>query len=386
MICRDEIGIILLLSKEGDTQMNTIKTKFLAALSIVAVLFSLVITSNIANADQYDAQINALKNQINQNQAAANQKRNEADTLQNKLDTINAQIRAAEASLNLTKAQILKTNQDIEAQNKELNRQRNILKENLRIVYKQGEITPLEIIASSKNLSDFVAQQQYFSAIKDKIEQNLIKIDQIKKELDNKKAELTGLSAQQQGQVDSIATQRAEQSGILAQTRGDEARYQQIVSDTKKQLTAAQAAQAASIASASSNNTYGGTGGYPWVNAPWPNLLADYWNFYQRQCTSYAVWRFSALHPGHTIPTWWGTIVPTNAKHFPARASVTPGFSVSSTPQVGDIAIYSAGEYGHAMIVESISGSNVRVSQYNAGWDGRYSESTWPISALTFIR
>lgn len=378
-------GIILVLSKEGDIHMNITKTKILAALSLVAFLLSFISSPQIAQADEYDAQINALKAQINQNQAAANQKRNEPNTLQNKLDSINAQIRAAEASLSLTKTQISKTNQDIEDQNKELNRQRDILKENLRIVYKQGEITPLEIIASSKNLSDFVAQQQYFSAIKNKIEQNLIKIEQIKKELDSKKAELTSLSAQQQGQVDSIATQRAEQSSILAQTRGDEARYQQIVSDTKKQLSAAQAAQAASIASASSNNVYGGTGGYPWANAPWPNLLADYWNFYQRQCTSYAVWRFSALHPGKPVPTWWGTIVPTNAKHFPARASVTPGFSVSSTPQVGDIAIYSAGEYGHAMIVESISGNTVRVSQYNAGWDGRYSESTWPISSLTFI-
>lgn len=365
--------------------MNMLKIKILAALGIVAVLLSVCLGANQAQAVDYDTQINTLKAQINQNQAAANQKRNEADTLQNKLDTINAQINAAQATLNLTKAQITKTNQDIEDQNRELNRQRDILKENLRIVYKQGEVTPLEIIASSKNLSDFIAQQEYFSAIKNRIEENLEKIDKIKKELDNKKAELTSLSAQQQGQVDSIATQQSEQASILAQTKGDEARYQQIVSDTKKQLTAAQAAQAASIAAASSNNSYGGTGGYPWANAPWPNLMADYWNFYQRQCTSYAVWRFSAIHPGHAIPTWWGTIVPTNAKHFPARASVTPGFSVSSTPRVGDIAIYSAGEYGHAMIVESISGSSVRVSQYNAGWDGRYSESTWPITSLTFI-
>ena len=365
--------------------MNTIKTKFLAALSMVAVLLSLVASTKVARADEFDAQINALKSQINQNQAAANQKRNEADTLQNKLDVINAQINAAQASLNLTRAQIAKTNQDIDDQNRELNRQRDILKENLRIVYKQGEVTPLEIIASSKNLSDFIAQQEYFRAIKNKIEQNLIKIDQIKKELDNKKAELTSLSAQQQGQVDSIATQQSEQSNILAQTRGDESKYQQIASDSKKQLSAAQAAQAASNSAASNGNAYGGTGGYPWVNAPWPNLLPDYWYFYQRQCTSYAVWRFSALHPGHAVPTWWGTIWPTNAKHFPDRASVTPGFSVGSTPHVGDIAIYSAGVYGHAMIVESISGNSVRVSQYNLNFDGRYSESTWPISSLTFI-
>ena len=64
------------------------------------------------------------------------------------------------------------------------------------------------------------------------------------------------------------------------------------------------------------------------------------------------------------MPTWWGTIVPTNAKHFPARASSTPGFSVGSTPHVGDIAIYPAGEYGHAMIVESISGNTVRAVSY----------------------
>jgi surface antigen len=38
------------------------------------------------------------------------------------------------------------------------------------------------------------------------------------------------------------------------------------------------------------------------------------------------------------------------------------------------------------MYVESILGNGkVRVSQYNAGWDGRYSVSDVPIAGLQFI-
>ena len=337
--------------------MNTIKTKVLTALSIVAVLLSLVASAGTAKADEFDAQINALKAQINQNQAAANQKRNEADTLQNKLDTINAQIRAAQASLNLTKAQVSKTNQEIDNQNKELNRQRNILKENLRIVYKQGEVTPLEIIASSKNLSDFIAQQQYFRAIKNKIEQNLIKIDQIKKELDNKKAELTSLSAQQQGQVDSIATQQAEQSSILAQTKGDESRYQQSVAQNKQALQAVYASKAASDAANGVGVSVGGSS-YPWSNPATFTTQPDPWGFYLRQCVSYVAWKRRQVS-NTPYPNYWGS-----AYQWTIYAN-------STTPQPGAIAVWGAGvggtgSDGHVAYVEGVNGDGtMNVSEFN---------------------
>lgn len=218
------------------------------------ILFSFsvlcLILPNSVLAQSLQDQINTLNTQIKQNQDAANSKHAEATNLQETINQLNANINAAQASLNLTNLQISQTNAEIDAQNKELDHQKSILKDNLRTIYKQGETTPIEVIASSRDLSDFVAQQQYLSAIKKKIDDNLKKIEILKKDLDTKKTALTELSTKQKGQVASIAEKRAQQASLLAQTQGDEAKFQQTVSELAAKRKAAEEQEKALAAAA----------------------------------------------------------------------------------------------------------------------------------------
>lgn len=216
---------------------------------VISAVFLLL--PNAVFAQSLQDQINTLNTQIKQNQEAASGKHAEATTLQATIAELNESIASAQTALNLTSLQITQTNAEIDAQNKELDHQKLILKDNLKVVYKQGETTPIEVIASSKDLSDFVAQQQYLAAIKKKIDANLIKIAEIKADLDAKKANLTTLSSQQKAQVDSIAGQKAQKAALLAQTQGDEARFQaNVASLATQKADAAQklAAQAAASA------------------------------------------------------------------------------------------------------------------------------------------
>lgn len=214
--------------------MNTIR-RILISFSIL-----FLVIPNTVLAQSLKDQINNLNAQIKQNQDAANAKHSEASSLQETINELNATINSAQASLNLTNLQIAQTNSEIDIQNKELDHQKSILKDNLRTIYKQGETTPIEVVASSRDLSDFVAQQQYLSAIKKKIDDNLKKIEILKKELDSKKTALTALSTKQKGQVASIAEKRAQQATLLAQTQGDEAKFQQTVSELATKRKAAE--------------------------------------------------------------------------------------------------------------------------------------------------
>lgn len=335
-----------------------------------------------ALADQFDDQINALNQKIDQNQAVINQKQAEANTLSNKLSILQGQINSAQAELNVTKLQVSQTNEQIKKANEDLEKQKQVLKDNMVIMYKQGNISPLELLASSDNLSDYVSKQEYLTAIKNKVNENLTKIDQLKRELDDKKNKLDILAFQQKAQVDNIDRQRAEQQELLAKTQGEEASYQGLVSADKASVTSLKKQQAAAIAASSSNNTYGGTGGYPWAGVV-QDSGADPWGFYYRECTSYAAWRRANI--GRAIPAW-GRMGPADAKTWPGWAR-NFGYRVDSSPEVGAIGVYGGGQYGHVMIVESIKngGSTVHVSQYNADMTGHYSESDWPASALTFI-
>ncbi len=344
-----------------------------------AVLVAVLLLPGLAYADQFDAQIAILKQRAQESQGAADQKAAQANDLQAKLASIDAQISAAQQQLNLTNAEISATQQRIKQANDDLAHQQSILKDNLRLIYREGQVTPLEVIASSKNLSDFVARQQYLGAIKKKVDDNLVKIDQLKKDLDTKQTQLSALSTQQKDTVNQIAAQRAQQQSLLAQTQGDEANYRKVVAQDNAQIADLRRQQAAVVASFSSNMHYGGTGGYPWAGAPFPNSISDPWGMYERQCVSYTAWRVA--NSGRNMPYWGGR---GNAAQWPSSAR-SDGIPVDGSPRVGDVAISMAGPYGHAMYVEGVNGGSVHVSQYNADGNGNYSVSDVGIGGLQFI-
>ena len=358
--------------------MNQLKSKVLISALILAVFLAFL--PQVTQADQYDDQINALKKKVQETQAAADAKNAEADTLKGKISGIDSQIAAAQQALNLTNAQVAQTQTQITKANQDLDRQQTILKDNLKMIYREGKVSPLEVIASSKNLSDFVAKQQYLSAIKKKVDDNLRKIEQLKKELATKKDQLAAQSNQQKEIVNQIATQRAEQASLLARTQGEESNYRKIAAEDSSRIGELRRAQAAAVAAVSSNVKYGGTGGYPWANAPFPNSIPDSWGMYQRQCVSYAAWKVATVHGN--MPYWGGR---GNANQWPSNARAA-GIAVDGNPRVGDIAILMAGPYGHAAYVEAVlGGGKVRVSQYNANWDGAYSVADIGTAGVQFI-
>lgn len=347
-----------------------------------ALLF--ILAAPAALAVDYDSQINALSQQIKNNQSAASQKQAEANTLQGKVSALNSEISAAQAALQRTRVETAKTQADITAQTAELAKQTDNLKQNLQTIYKDRDVTPIEMLASSQNLSDFVGKQEYVTQVKDKIEATIASISTLKSQLEQKKIELDARAADEVGQVANIAAKRAEQQSLLTQTKGQESAYQSLVQQNQAQLNAVFAARAEEIrrnAQAGGSFRAGGQcgGGYPnvWCNAAQDSMVDDY-GYYNRECVSYAAWKRHAI--GRTVPMYWG-----NAGDWYWRAN-------SSNPQYGDIVVWPYGPgspYGHVAIVESNNGSSITVSEYNYSPRGGFSTRTIPMGSLggaRFIR
>jgi surface antigen len=138
-------------------------------------------------------------------------------------------------------------------------------------------------------------------------------------------------------------------------------------------------------------------GAYPWDGAR--GLLFDPWGFVARQCTSYVAWYLNA----HGVPFGLRTRGPAGEGLFTSasdwdRAARAAGFAVRSTPVVGSIAQWDAGEssppprspasaddvaavdyrpltargFGHVAVVQQVFDDGVVViSEYN-GADGTY--------------
>lgn len=343
------------------------------------------IAPTAALADSFDDQINALRAQAADQQAQASALHAQASGYQARVNELRAQSNALQTQINLNQLKYTRVTAQIEDARAKMAQQKAVLNENIKTMYLDSNVTPIEMLASSSNLSDFFDQQQYQDKVKSKIQNALAEIQTLKKSLEDQQAEVSHIISDQKVQRQQLAEQQSEVNALLAAAAQNAAAADQQVRDKNAQVAQLKAQQAAELARrfAGSGLTSGGTcgGGYParWCNAA-QDSVADNWGMFNRECVSYTA--FKVAVSGRNMPYWGGR---GNANQWPANAR-SAGIPVDGNPRVGDVAISTAGPYGHAMYVEAVlGGGKIHVSQYNYGNNGEYSEMTIPAGGLYFI-
>lgn len=385
MTSRDKIVVRINKTKTmlQNIQMPPQLRRFRAVLSAIALVL-LIGGASIAHADQYDEQIKALNAQNSQAQGVVNSLTAQAGSYQAAIDQLQAQIDAVRAQINANQAQQAVVQQQMtDAQNK-INDQKKYLADDIRSMYIDGQLSTIEELATSKNLSDYVDKEEYRITAQDQMNQTIKEIAALQVQLQKQKAELDTLLASQKQQNDQLASAESQQQQMLAYTEGQKAAYNsQIaansskIADLRKQQIAA---NARFIGSAGTGAACGG--GYPakWCEVPQDSVI-DSWGMYNRECVSYTAFRVAAS--GRNMPYWGGY---GNANQWDDNARAA-GIPTDSNPRAGDVAISNSGFYGHAMYVESVNGDGtINISQYNAALDGRYStRSGMSPAGLVFI-
>lgn len=209
-------------------------------LTQILLITTLLLLPATVFAQSLQDQINALNAEIAKNQSTLNEVSHAANTLQAKVNAINAEIAQLENQIALANLQIEQTNQEIEEAKAKLQKQKNIMYENARVLYKQGDVSTLEILASSGNFSEFVDRQQYLENVKENVNKAAHEVVALKDQLEKKVAELKTFIQGQEVQKSIVASKRDEQANLLAQTRGEEAKYQGLVSSLQAQKNKAE--------------------------------------------------------------------------------------------------------------------------------------------------
>ena len=367
-----------------------------SALVAGAVMMALSIPISFGTrvyADKYDDQINALQSEIDGFQAEAGKLRQQANTLQNEIANLVAQKNTIQAQIDLSQAKYDKLVNDIKETEKKIADNKEALGQIIADMYVDGAISPLEMLASSNNIGDYVDQQEYRSSIQNSLSDTIEQINKLKKQLEEQKVDVERVLADQKTQRDALAAKEAEQAKLLADTQGQEAAYQQLSSKRNAEINSLRDQQAAAMAAAATASGAGsigggvaGGGGYPgiWANAPQDSLV-DNWGLYNRECVSYTAWKVWST--GRYVPHFAGA---GNANQWPSTAA-RHGIQSGSTPVAGSVAIWYVGVYGHSMYVEWVSDDKqtIRVSDYNnnadgGGW-GLYHIYDRSASGLTYI-
>lgn len=380
-----------------------VSSSFAAKAVIVAATIMMVVAGPIqmtqkVYADKYDEQISALQSQIDQYQVQAKALGAQADTYNAAISKFQTEIATLQTQIDLSQAKYDKLQADIAQTEKDIKTNQDALGTTLANMYVDDKISPLEMLASSQNIGDYLDKQEQRSAIRNNLTDTIGKIKDLKKSLQDQQTEVKRVLGDQQNQKTDLASKQAAQQQLYDQTKGEEAAYQKLSSDKNAQITKLREQQQAEIAARYSRGGSvqvlpGSSGGYPWNNS---NCYVDAnayshggangqggdgWGYGCRQCASYAAWRVGQ-ETGY-LPLSWG-----NANQFPASAA-RAGYSYGSTPRAGSLGVISSGAFGHVVWIESYDPASytVVVSQYNylnAGGPGWGNYSKMQVSASTY--
>lgn len=342
------------------------------SLVVVLALFVLLIPARHVLADRYEEQINELRQQNSQTAAADAALELQERNLQEVIARLQGEIAAIQKEIGANEAKRTELADKIKAAEAELERQRQTLGESLKMMYVDGQMSTLEMLATSNDLSHFVDKEEYANSIQRKITGTMQEISRLQAELINRRETVDKFLADQQSMRQRLAAQQAEQDRLLALNVEQQSAYEAQLQQNNDKIGELRRQQAAENARLSGGRTIGSipdTSGYPWANAPFPNSIVDPWGMFQRQCVSYTAWK--VWKSGRHMP-YWGGIGNANQWDDNARDA---GIPVDKNPRKGDVAVSNAGTYGHVMYVEQVSSDgSIYVSDYNQQFDGNYRE------------
>jgi murein DD-endopeptidase MepM/ murein hydrolase activator NlpD len=171
-----------------------------------------------------DQQQNSLSKSIKELDLTKKKLNADISVTQNKIDKTNLKIQNLSSDIN-TKEDSIANNQDA-------------IRLGIRNISEFEETSLMETILSDNNLSSFWNNVDNIVTVREKIRENINKLEQVKSELvDTRKStidaknELTALKAQLSDQRKIVEQNTAEKNKLLKQTQNSEANYQKLLKD-----------------------------------------------------------------------------------------------------------------------------------------------------------
>ena len=229
---------------------------------------------------------------------------NQQDNIQNKKDEAEEQLDGVQAELSQTMQEVQKLSESIaenedklveinnkladlekeidtakaELQEAEANyaKQKDTLEERVLAQYKVGKTTYLDVLLNSSSLSNFISNYylvkkiaKYDDELLNEIEQERIKIEETKKQLETKESEFKVEKANQEKTNVLLKNNKALKTSYVNKLNSDEKALQQKIDDYQKEMDQIEA-EIKKIASSANNNTNGGGPIYTGGSLTWP--------------------------------------------------------------------------------------------------------------------
>lgn len=381
--------------KQQNSRVRFLLKSGAVVLVMIVTVLGLSSVSQRVFADRFEEQIRQLQQDNANRENALDGLRGQAASYQDALGLLQQQISQVVAEINANAAKQAELQNKIEETKAELERQKKVLAADIKAMYVDGDISTIEILATSKNLSEFVDKEAYRNAVQKQIQETLKKINKLQADLNAQKAVVDALLLQQRAQQQQLDANRAEQAKMLAFNQKQQADFTSQVKKANAQIADLRRQQAEENCRifGCSGGVLGG-GGYPWgfakclhtgqvegscynydwaVNGQVYNWSTGGWGY--RNCTDWVAFRSGGRVPSASVMHVYAGSG--HAKYWDDTGRGM-GKQVDSSPGAGDTAVSNAGTYGHVMYVEQVHGDgSITVSDYNRAGTGKYDSSTF---------
>ena len=228
---------------------------FLIAMSAIMIIAPLFVFAQVVDPSkraELEAQISQIEKEITGLDQELVVIQGKKETLKNEVARLDNEIKRAQLTINGLNLTIRQTEGNIslrvesikEAEIK-MGKQKISLSEYLRTIYKQNELSLIEMLLVRKDLSQFFQEVSALEDVQKKINQSLDDLtllrEQLQKEkdeLEDKREELLSLRALAQIQKQNVDSQKSKKNKLLKDTQGQESNYQKLILTKKQNISA----------------------------------------------------------------------------------------------------------------------------------------------------
>jgi len=235
---------------EGGPRLSTM-FKFLFRIALFSFLFfyflTLGVPTNAGCTDYFSCnkEIERVKKEISRLQGEENSLKNQIAYLDNQIYLSELEIQAKEAEIKILSGDIGDLSIRLERIGNFLDYQEEIFTNRARLAYASDQLSSFDIILGAENLDDALRRIKYLRVLEDQDVQALremhdtrISFSDQKKTLENKKADVERLKNEVEEQKASLISHQNSKEQLLKETRGEEARYQNLLKQLEEERAA----------------------------------------------------------------------------------------------------------------------------------------------------
>ena len=320
-----------------------------------------------------------ISNQKNQAQGQLNKLTFTADKMKAQLAQLETQIAAAQALLSQKRAaytqaqaQVLSAQKELDKKQKELEARQSALGKRARGIYESGQISYLELLFQSSDLSDFVTRMEYFTKLVNNDRQLLMDIKSQKEQIAQKTRELQS----RRDQAAQLQVQAASVSANLDKTKSQQRialdqnqKAQQVATDNIDRLESEANAMTEKIRKLQATRKGGVSGSISSWPVPGSYEISDSFG-----------WRTHPITHKRSMHTGTDIVAPTGTQIHAAGAGVVimAGWNTAyGNMVIIDHASGLSSLYGHQSSLNVTEGQSVQANQV-IGYVGSTGWSTGP--------